>query len=264
MHLPVRSLVVLAVLSVALFSGGPVRAVEAVQLDVPYVPTPQTVVDRMLELAEVRAGDYLIDLGSGDGRIPITAARRHGIRALGVDLDPERIREAQENSRVAGVADRVEFRQQDLFDTKIAGASVVTMYLLPVVNLKLRPRLLYELKPGTRIVSHAFRLGDWEPDHAESLDECDLFLWIVPAKVEGRWRITAENPFVIELTQAFQAVSGVAIQDGRSVPLEDVSLRGTALSFRHAGQRYRGRVDGFVIEAVAGDGLVFEWRGVKN
>ena len=240
------------------------RGVEATELDVPYVPTPQAVVDRMLELAGVAPGDFLIDLGSGDGRIPITAARRHGVRGLGVDLDPVRVREARELARLAGVEDRVEFRQQDLFDTRIADATVVTMYLLPVVNLKLRPRLLYELKPGTRVVSHAFRLGDWLPDHSESLEDSDLFLWIVPAKVDGRWRVTASQPFVLELEQAFQVVRGTAIIDGRSQPLEEVTLRGAQLSFVLEGRRYQGRVDGFVIESEPGEGRVAEWRAVRN
>jgi hypothetical protein len=241
------------------------QSIDVVQLDVPYVPTPQAVVDRMLELAEIKSGDYLIDLGSGDGRIPITAAKRHGIRAFGVDLDPVRIREANDNAREAGVEGKVEFRQQDLFDTAIADADVLTMYLLPVVNLKLRPRLLYELKPGSRIVSHSFRLGEWEPDHYEEIEDSDIFLWIVPAKVDGRWRVEGPRPFTISLTQTFQKIEGTATIDGRTVPLVKPVLRGARLSFEVDGRRYAGRVDNFTI--VSDDGVPDAesgWRAMRN
>jgi len=241
-----------------------VHAVEALQLDVPYVPTPQAVVDRMLELAEIKPGDYLIDLGSGDGRIAITAAQRHKIKALGVDLDPERIREANENARQAGVTGQVEFRQQDLFDTSISEASVLTMYLLPVVNLKLRPRLLYELKPGARVVSHAFRLGEWEADHFEEIEDSDIFLWIVPAQVDGRWRFEGERPFTLALNQAFQKVEGAAMIGGRTVPVENPVLRGTRLSFTLEGRSYAGNVNGFIIEPDGTPGSEGGWRAVRN
>lgn len=261
LRLPCFALVLAVVVT---FSGKTATAVEAVQLDVPYVPTPQAVVDRMLELAQVQPTDYVIDLGSGDGRIPVTAARRYGVRALGVDLDPDRVREARENARVAGVEDKVTFRQQDLFDTALGEANVLTMYLLPLVNLKLRPRLLYELKPGSRIVSHSFRLGDWQPDHFESLEESDLFLWIVPAKVDGRWRVTAETPFVLILEQTFQQVTGSATRAGREIPLTDVTLSGVALSFTLEGRRYAGRVDGIVIEPTGAPGTEQGWRAVRQ
>lgn len=152
------------------------------QLDVPYVPTPQDVVDRMLEMAKVKKGDYLIDLGSGDGRIPITAAKKFGVRAMGVDLNPTRIEEARKNAKEAGVEDLVEFKQQDLFKTDISKANVLTMYLLPGVNMKLRPRILSELKPGSRVVSHAFDMGDWKPDETDTVDGRRVMMWIVPEK----------------------------------------------------------------------------------
>lgn len=241
------------------------QPIDAAQLDVPYVPTPQAVVDRMLELADLGADDYLIDLGSGDGRIPITAAKRYGVRALGVDLDPARVREADENARAAGVEARVTFRQQDLFETAIEDASVVTMYLLPLVNLKLRPRLLYELRPGSRIVSHSFRLGEWEADHFEEIEDSDIFLWIVPAKVEGRWRIDGPRPFAIELTQSFQKVAGSGIAGGRATPLVNPVLRGARLSFEFEGRRYAGKVDGFVIlPDPEAEGAETGWRAVRN
>ena len=150
--------------------------------DVIYVPTRPAVVDAMLKLAEVRDGDILYDLGSGDGRIPIAAARQFRVKAVGIDIDPKRIAEADANARAAGVTDEVTFRQEDLFQTQFADATVVTLYLLPSLNLKLRPRLLAELKPGTRIVSHAFPMGDWEPEKTQEIEGSTIYLWRVPAR----------------------------------------------------------------------------------
>jgi len=150
--------------------------------DVVYVPTPQYVVDEMLRLANVKPGDVLYDLGCGDGRIPVTAAMRHGIRAYGIDIDPERIAEANANASKYRVAHLVSFRQEDLFTTKFSDASVVTLYLLPDLNLKLRARLLAELKPGTRIVSHQFDMGDWRPDRRVELEGRTIYLWTVPRR----------------------------------------------------------------------------------
>lgn len=152
----------------------------APRLDVPFVPTPQPVVDKMLELAKVGKGDFLIDLGSGDGRIPVTAAKKYGVRALGVDLNPQRIKEANERAKEAGVTDLVEFRQQDLFETDLSKADVLTMYLLPSVNLKLRPKIMKEMKPGSRIVSHAFDMGDWAPEQKVTVDGRTVYMWTVP------------------------------------------------------------------------------------
>jgi hypothetical protein len=265
MRIPLSASLLFAGLSFGLAAASTAQPIDAAQLDVPYVPTPQAVVDRMLELADLGADDYLIDLGSGDGRIPITAAKRYGVRALGVDLDPARVREADENARAAGVGARVAFRQQDLFDTAIEDASVVTMYLLPLVNLKLRPRLLYELRPGSRIVSHSFRLGEWEADHFEEIEDSDIFLWIVPAKVEGRWRIDGPRPFAIELTQSFQKIAGSAIAGGRATPLVNPVLRGARLTFEFEGRRYAGKVDGFVIlPDPETEGAETGWRAVRN
>ena len=152
-------------------------------LDVPYVPTPPEVVDEMLRLAEVGPDDRLYDLGSGDGRIVITAAERFGTRGIGVDIDPERVEEANANAEAANVTDLVEFREQDLFETDFSDATVVTLYLLSEVNLRLRPRLLQELEPGTRIVSHAFNMGDWEPEEVVNLDGRMVYYWTVPEEV---------------------------------------------------------------------------------
>lgn len=154
----------------------------APRLDVPFVPTPQEVVDKMLELAKVQKTDYLIDLGSGDGRIPVTAAQRFGVKALGVDINPVRIKEANERAQAAGVTNLVEFRQQDLFQTDISQANVLTMYLLPSVNMKLRPKILSDMRPGSRVVSHAFDMGDWAPEQKVSVDGRTVFLWTVPPR----------------------------------------------------------------------------------
>jgi len=173
--LSARALVVIA-------AGLVLQAAQAREpLDVPFVPTPEAVVDRMLEMAKVGPQDVVYDLGSGDGRIVIAAAQKHGARGVGIDLSPERIREARENARAAGVADRIEFRQEDLFKADIREATVVTLYLLTTVNLQLKPRLLAELKPGTRIVSHAFAMGDWEPLATDTVEGRRIFYWEVPA-----------------------------------------------------------------------------------
>jgi precorrin-6B methylase 2 len=154
----------------------------AVARDVPFVPTPEPVVERMLELAKVGPNDVVYDLGSGDGRIVIAAASKYGARGVGIDIDPNRVREARDNAREAGVADRVEFRQGDLFKADIGEATVVTLYLLSSINTKLRPKLLSELKPGTRVVSHAFAMGDWEPVQTDTVEGRTVYYWVVPER----------------------------------------------------------------------------------
>jgi Methyltransferase domain len=153
------------------------------QLDVPFVPTPTAVVNAMLSLGNVKKNDVLYDLGSGDGRIVITAAQKFGTRGVGIDIDPQRVQEANQNAQKAGVTDRVQFRQQDLFTTDLSSATVVTLYLLPEINLKLRPRLLSQLKPGTRIVSHAFDMGDWKPQKVVQVGGETIYYWTVPRRV---------------------------------------------------------------------------------
>lgn len=212
-------------------------AAHAVSLDVPYVPTPDDVVNRMLTLAKVGPNDFVIDLGSGDGRIAIAAVKNHQAKgALGVDLNPQRIAEATANAKEAGVSDKVEFREQNLFDTDFSAASVLTMYLLPDVNVALRPKVL-DLKPGTRVVSHAFDMAEWEADHFERVDGRSVYMWIVPAKVEGNWKLEGPQGEVqLELTQEFQHVSGSARDaNGNS-------------------QAVRGRVNGERLELELGEG----------
>ena len=154
--------------------------------EVPYVPTDDKIVERMLTIANVGKKDMLYDLGSGDGRIPITAAKKYGTRGIGVDIDPIRVKEANENAKKAGVTDKVKFVQQDLFETDIKSATVVTLYLLPEVNLRLRPKLLSDLKPGTRVVSHNYDMGDWTPLKSETINlngtDHYIYFWTVPAK----------------------------------------------------------------------------------
>jgi SAM-dependent methyltransferase len=160
----------------------PAPASEVVQKDVPYVPSPEGVVAKMLDLADVDSKDVVYDLGCGDGRIVIAAAKQ-GARGVGVDIDPDRIKESNENAREAGVDKRVKFIRQNLFDTALHEATVVTLYLLPGVNMKLRPKLLAELRPGTKVVSHSFDMGDWKPVKTEQVDGANVYLWIVPQRV---------------------------------------------------------------------------------
>ena len=180
---------VLIHLSMALLLGLPVTGLAQRQEelaaqapDVIYVPTPQDVVEEMLKLAHVKKGDVLDDLGSGDGRIAVTAAKKYGIRAVGIDIDPERIRAATENARKAGVSGLVQFRREDLFKADFGEATVVTLYLLPDLNVKLRPRLWQELRPGTRIVSHQFDMGDWKPEKQLELNGRTLYFWTIPGR----------------------------------------------------------------------------------
>jgi len=168
-------------LALTLHSAG-AQAVATQQPDVIFVPTPQEVVDKMLEIAKVGKGDVLYDLGSGDGRIPVTAAKRFGIKAVGIDIDPQRVAEAKENAKKNGVTKLVTFKQEDLFKTKFSDATVVTLYLLPDLNVKLRPRLLAELKPGTRIVSHQFDMGTWKPERKLELNGRTIYLWTIPPR----------------------------------------------------------------------------------
>jgi len=171
-----------ALLALAMVACAMRAAAQSQYPDVIFVPTPQEVVDKMLELGRVGKADVLYDLGSGDGRIPVTAAKRFGIRAVGIDIDPERIAEAKENARKSGVSDRVQFRQENLFSASFSEATVVTLYLLPELNVKLRPRLLAELKPGTRIVSHQFDMGTWQPDRKVELNGRTIYLWTIPER----------------------------------------------------------------------------------
>jgi len=215
------------------------------ELDTPYVPTPQAVVDRMLDLAQLKSGEMVIDLGSGDGRIMIEAASKYGARGFGVEIDPRLVKLSNEKAAKAGVAERVKFLQQDLFKTDFHEANVLTLYLLPDVNLALRPKILAELKAGARVVSHDYGMGDWRPDAQETIPvpektvgsrkESQVFLWTVPAKVEGEWTFLLSSGVKsrrtrLVLKQKYQVVSGSIELTGQGdVPLAGGKLRGDEL-----------------------------------
>ncbi|MGE0875014.1 MAG: cyclopropane-fatty-acyl-phospholipid synthase family protein [Burkholderiales bacterium] len=255
----------------------------------PYVPTPVEVVERMLRLGNPQAGEYVIDLGSGDGRIVIESARR-GASGLGVDIDPSLVRLARENARRAGVAGRARFEVQDLFDTDLSKASVVTMYLLPDVNMKLRPRLMSMLKPGARIVSHDYDLGDWQPDETVELRSPDkligpvgrakVMLWIVPANLRGRW--VSEFPafggrWQFDVAQKHQQLDVDARAGGGEVLIRGTGLLGNDVIWvgsgrigdRSWGIRFQGTLKGDRIEGEmrAQDGDTtrrFPWQATRS
>ena len=265
-------------------------AVQAQAPRVPYVPTPQEVVDRMLQMARVGPADYVIDLGSGDGRIVVTAASKHNARGFGVDINPTRVSEALENAKKAGVTDKVAFYQRDLFETDLSQATVITMYLLPRVNMELRPKLL-DLKPGTRIVSHDFSMEDWKPDAFVKLDvkekyggaggQSEVYFWVVPAKVTGQWRW--ELPlrgkvaaYSVTLNQTFQTATGNVVVNGRSSALQNVKLAGTEISFSFVADlgagpvkhEFKGKVDGETITgtaALSGGRILgeYDWQAAR-
>jgi len=239
-------------------------------LDTPYVPTPQAVVDRMLAVAQVSAGDTVIDLGSGDGRIMITAAQRHGARGFGVEIDPRLVQRSNEAARRLGVSDRVKFLRQDLFNTDFHEANVLTLYLLPDVNIALRPKILAELKPGTRVVSHDYDMREWRPDAQETVSapdktvgmrkESTVYLWIVPARVEGEWTFELSSGGKMRRTrlvleQRFQYVSGSVELPGQGdVPFSSGRLRGDEVRLvLPPGALDRGPVE--LVGRVTGDSL---------
>ncbi len=226
-------------------------------LDAPYVPTPQDVVDRMLELAHVTAEDYVMDLGCGDGRILVTAAVKYGARGFGVDIDPRRIAEAKANAAAAGVSDKVDFGIEDLFHTPIGKASVLTLYLFPHINEQLAPRMLKEMKPGSRIVTHAFGIGKWRPDQNDMVAMRPIHFYVVPAQVEGRWRVTEQNGsgFTLDLVQSFQRITG-GVEGSEGARLRNARIAGPEIAFAletaNSGRReFTGRVSG---GSIAGDG----------
>jgi SAM-dependent methyltransferase len=205
--------------------------VNAQHRDVPFVPTPYETVEEMLNLAKVGPGDYVIDLGSGDGRIVIAAGKR-GAFGHGVDIDPKRISEARKNASKAGVDDRVLFIEGNLFETDFSKASVITMYLLNSVNMKLRPHMLEKLKPGTRVVSYYFNMNDWEPDKQVLINNSDIYYWIIPAKVNGVWNWkNGDTGFTMDVAQEFQKVKIDLKSEGTSLTVNNSSLSGDKIWF---------------------------------
>ncbi len=267
-----------ALVLVSVFSWTHSVTLQAQDLDVPYVPTPQSVVEGMLDLALVDSSDYVIDLGSGDGRIVITAAER-GAAGHGIDLDPDRIQEARRNASEAGVEDRVIFMQEDLFDTDFSRASVITMYLLSSVNIKLRPKLLEELKPGTRVVSHSFDMDEWTADVAQTIEEDDggtsrIYLWVIPAQLEGEWGWTQNgSDFSMDVAQEFQNVDLDISEENQTLQVKNAHLKGPRVTFTAQNGRkqylYSGHIEndqitGNVQIRQGNDSWIEKWTASKN
>jgi Methyltransferase domain len=229
--------------------------------DVIWVPTPQALVDKMLDMAKLTAKDIHYDLGSGDGRTVITAAKR-GAQAYGVEFNPDMVKLSERNAAKEGVAGKAKFINGDIFQTDFSHATVVTLYLLPSLNVKLRPTIL-KMKPGTRVVSHAFSMEDWQPDQTETVEGRTAYLWIVPAPVDGTWRwsVSGNGPkdYELSLRQQYQKVEGLIRLDGRMGQLRDIKLQGDQLSFsvhEVAGSSgtirrdFTGRISGNTVQGV--------------
>jgi hypothetical protein len=222
--------------------------------DVIWVPTPQALVDKMLDMAKVTPQDYVIDLGSGDGRTVITAAKR-GAKALGIEYNPDMVELSKRNAAKEGVSDKASFVKADLFESDLSQATVITMFLLPDINLRLRPKIL-DLKPGTRIVSNSFTMGEWKADETTTVKDgcasyCTAYLWIVPAKVEGTWKLPQGE---IALTQTFQMISGTLKNGSNTAQISNGKLNGDQITFTAGGAQYRGRVNGNAMELSSNSG----------
>lgn len=233
--------------------------------DVVWVPTSQVLVEKMLDIAKVTSKDFLIDLGSGDGRTVISAAKR-GAKARGIEFDSQLIALSRKNAAEQGVSERAEFVEGDLFKADLSKASVITLFLLPSINLRLRPALL-ELKPGTRIVSNTFRMGEWDPDETMKAEIgcdnwCEALLWIVPAKVEGSWEMPKGR---LKLEQEFQKISGTWISGKKSLKISDTKLVGNEINFTIDKNKYTGVVDGNKMEGIFVSGLIHnKWIARKQ
>ncbi len=249
------------------FAQLPEQMEQPPRLDVPYVPTPQEVVDRMLAIAKVSGKDFVMDLGCGDGRMLVTAASKFGSRGRGVDLNPVRIKEANANAQSAKVSDKVTFEVKNLFETSISDADVLTMYLLPSVNLQLRPRIFDEMKPGSRIVSHSFDMGDWDADLRDQVNYSRIYYWVVPAKVAGKWIITdGADKIEADIVQTHQKITGGTVKfTGGSAPVmglvtgQDVRIM---TQIRGEPRIYAGRVSGNSMAPIAGGAQ--GWTAVRG
>jgi SAM-dependent methyltransferase len=243
--------------------------------DVVWVPTPEALVERMLKMAQVTAKDYVIDLGSGDGRTVIMAVQKFGATALGIEYNPDMVAISVKAAEKAGVSDKAKFIKADIFETDFSKASVITMYLLPALNVKLRPKLL-DMRPGTRIVSHAFNMEDWQPDQTATVEGRDAFLWIVPAKVQGNWALSVPagnggEQWQIALIQNFQKLSGTAKLGDRSYPLTETRLRGPEVVFAFVDgngikRQFSGRAAGDKMEGTtaAQGGAKVNWTATRG
>jgi precorrin-6B methylase 2 len=233
--------------------------------DVIWVPTPNELINAMLDLAKVTPSDFVMDLGSGDGRIVIAAAKR-GAHAMGIEFNPDMVELSRASAKKEGVADRATFQKADIFETDLSKATVITMYLLPSLNMKLRPKIL-DLKPGTRIVTHAFTMEDWEPDQSISVEERMGYLWIVPAKVAGTWTSqVGPASGTLTIKQAFQKFDGTVNVNGKNLPLSSGKMDGDKIGFVVGDTAYSGRVSGGVIDgtAKAGTAVAVKWTAKRN
>lgn len=238
--------------------------------DVIWVPTPPELVQAMLDMAKVTPNDYLVDLGSGDGRIVIAAAKR-GVRALGLEYNPDMVALSTRNAKAEGVEGKATFQQADIFATDFSKATVLTMYLLPYLNMKLRPIIL-EMKPGTRVVTHAFNMEDWEPDQEIEVMDRIAYFWIVPAKVAGVWNWKADaGNAVLDLQQTFQKISGNLKIQGAEVLFSNAKLEGDLIGFTVGAdaakmQEYKGRVNGNTITGTVkiGSGPESKWTATRT
>ena len=232
--------------------------------DVVWVPTQQDLVEKMLDMAKVTPKDYVIDLGSGDGRTVIAAAKR-GAVAMGIEYNPDMVELSIHNAAQAGVSDKTTFVNADLFESDFSKATVITMFLLPDINLRLRPKLL-NLKPGTRIVSNSFTMEEWEADNTITLESgcstwCTAFLWIIPAKVEGKWQVGDGQ---LTITQQFQKISGSLAANGKNTPITG-KLNGDQISFKADGAEYSGGVNGNTISGTVNSGANnANWQATKQ
>ena len=229
--------------------------------DVVWVPTPQVLVDKMLDMAKVTSKDYVIDLGSGDGRTVITAKR--GAKALGIEYNPEMVELSKRNAAKEGVTDKATFMKADLFESDFSHATVITMFLLPSINMKLRPKIL-DLKPGTRIVANSFDMEDWKPDETAKVDGCSnwctAYLWIVPAKVGGTWNLSQGE---LTLKQTFQMISGTLRSGNNTAQITNGKLNGDQITFTAGGAQYTGHVSGNSIEGTVKGGSNGKWRATR-
>ena len=230
--------------------------------DVVWVPTPQELVDKMLDMAKVTPQDFLMDLGSGDGRTVITAAKR-GARAMGIEYNPDMVELSKRNAESAGVGGKATFTKADLFETDFSKATVITMFLLPSINLKLRPKIL-DMKPGTRVVANTFDMEAWTPDETATIPNCtswcNALLWIVPAKVQGTWKLPQGT---LTISQNFQMVSGSLVAGSTSTPLTNGKLRDDQITFTAGTAQYMGRVNGNTIEGTITGGGGGAWRATR-
>lgn len=230
--------------------------------DVVWVPTAQGLVDRMLDMAKVTPKDFVMDLGSGDGRTVITAAKR-GAKATGVEFNPDMVALSRRNAEAAGVGDKAVFIQGDIFKTDFTKATVITLFLLPDLNLRLRPQLL-DMKPGTRVVSNSFDMGDWTPEEdvsatGECTSYCRAMLWIIPAKVQGTWQ-TGQGE--LTLSQTFQNLSGSLKSSSGATPISNAKMRGDEITFNAGGKTYKGRVAGNKMDGTVSDGA--KWQATRR